>query len=338
MIPENLDAEAAQTAAPFTMDNAAAAMSKALGGEEPARAPDGKFAPKTPAETAEKAETEPAKVVDLKTGKPAEVAKAEAPAEDDEDLEFELPPEKEGEQAKRLKLSQLYEGYEKASKYETELEQLRTQAKTVPAEYQTQLQETMATRSKYLEGLSVIERMVNPQAPSLDMLNPSHQSYDPDGYYAGMQKFERDKQVLAAIRNDQAKLTKQQEAERETLTKAHVAREMEALHRAWPESKNPETLKKVAETLVKDYGFTNTEIEAIGDHRQLLVIRDALELRALKAKSADAAKVVRAKPKLVKGAARPTTNPNESARSNAMNALRQTGSMDAAAAALKGLI
>lgn len=321
-------ASAAVESPSFSIDDAVNSIAPKA---EAPRAPDGKFAPKAPAETAE---TEAAKVVDLKTGKPPEAAKAEAPAEDDEDLEFELPPEKEGEAAKRLKLSQLYEGYEKASKYETELEQLRTQAKTVPAEYQTQLQETMATRSKYLEGLSVIEKMVNPQAPSLDMLNPNHQSYDPDGYYAGMQKFERDKHMLAAIKNDQSKLTKQQEAERETLTKAHVAREMEALHRAWPESKNPETLKKVAETLVKDYGFTNTEIEAIGDHRQLLVIRDALELRALKAKQAEAVKVVRAKPKLVKGAARSTTTGPSPAKSAAMGRFEQSFSLEDAIDAL----
>ena len=325
-------AAAAVESPSFSIDDAVNSI--AAPKAEAPRAPDGKFAPKTPAETAEKAETEAAKVVDLKTGKPAEVAKAEAPAEDEEDLEFELPPEKEGEAAKRLKLSQLYEGYEKASKYETEIEQLRTQAKTVPAEYQSQLQETMATRSKYLEGLSVIEKMVNPQAPSLDMLNPSHQSYDPDGYYAGMQRFERDKQVLAAIKNDQTRLTKQQEAEQATLAKAHSARELEALHRAWPESKNPETLKKVAETLAKDYGFTNSEIENIGDHRQLLVIRDALELRALKAKQAEAVKVVRAKPKLVKGAARSTTTGPSPAKSAAMGRFEQSFSLEDAIDAL----
>jgi hypothetical protein len=108
---------------------------------------------------------EPAKVVDLKTGKPAEAKKAEEPAVEDEDLEFELPADKDGEQPKRLKLSQLYEGFEKASVLEKELEETKARFSTVPEEYQTQVRATMETRSKYMESLRVMENFINPRQP-----------------------------------------------------------------------------------------------------------------------------------------------------------------------------
>lgn len=324
-------------AAPVTVDSAAALLSKAMN-QELVRAPNGQFAAKDSAETVETENTEePAKVVDLKTGKPAEAKKAEEPAVEDEDLEFELPADKDGEQPKRLKLSQLYEGFEKASVLEKELEETKARFSTVPEEYQTQVRATMETRSKYMESLRVMENFINPRQPPTDMLNPASQNYNPDAYYDAMQRFERDTKALSAIKTDMQRMERAQAEEQSVLMKAHVAREAEALHRAWPEAKNPETLKSVAKALVKDYGFSNEDIENISDHRQLLVIRDALELRALKAKQADAVKVVRAKPKLVKGAARSSTAPNEAAKANAMTRLSQTGSIDAAAAALKAL-
>lgn len=313
-------------------DAAAAILTKSFAQEATPRDPGGKFAPKAEA-AAEPAK--PADVVDLKTGKPVEAA---APVEDeDDDLEFELPAEKEGEEPKRLKLTQLYEGYEKAAKLEAEIEQVRSQAKSVPAEYQSGLQEIIETRAKYLEGLDVIQRAINPVQPPLDMLDPNSNRYDPDAYYAAMRKFDIDRQILNKIHADRERTTKQQSEQQEILNRAASARELEALHRAWPESKNPETLKALATSLVKDYGFTNQEIENIGDHRQLLVIRDAIEFRALKAKQADAVKVVRAKPKLVKGAARNSTDPKASARNNALSRLQATGSVDAATEVLKNL-
>lgn len=332
--------ELAEPQGAMSVDSAAAFLTKSLENGSIPRSDTGQFAPRAKpdaAPVAEDAKPVDDKVVDLKTGKPPVEAKAEEAVEDDDDLEFELPAEKEGEEPKRLKLTQLYEGYEKAAKLEAELEEARTATKTLPAEYQTGLQEILQTRAKYLEEMDVIARAINPVPPSLDMLDPNSAKYDPDGYYAMARKFDQDRTILAKIKQDRETKEKQQAEQQAILNKAHAAREWEALYRAWPESKNPEVMKRVIDGLANDYGFTKEEIENIGDHRQLLVIRDAIELRALKAKQADAVKVVRAKPKLVKGAARTTTDPKATARTNAMSRLQQTGSMDAAAEVLKGM-
>lgn len=326
--------ELAEAAEPLSVDSAAALLTRSMEQERTPRDTNGQFA-------AKQAEELPAddKVVDLKTGKPPVEAKEAAPdEEDDEDLEFELPPEKKGAEPQKLKLSALYDGYTKAQALEKEIEQVRSQSKTVPAEYQTALQETIQTRAKYLHDIEIIKKAITPVRPTLNMLDPNSDKYDPDGYRFMAHKFDQDRAILGKIEADRVALQKQQDEQQDILNKAHSAREMEALHRAWPESKDPATLRNLAVSLVKDYGFTNDEIENIGDHRQLLVIRDALELRALKAKQADAVKVVRAKPKLVKGTARTTTDPKATARTNAMSRLQATGSMDAAAEFVKGLI
>ena len=123
MSEENVSPELAE-AAPLNTGDAAALLSKLTANERP-RAATGQFQAKEPAEITPELE-EPAKVVDLK-GQPVE-AKEEAPAEDDEDLEFEFDPGEEGKEPVRRKLSELVEGFEKAQKLEAEYQALKTKA------------------------------------------------------------------------------------------------------------------------------------------------------------------------------------------------------------------
>lgn len=327
--------EPMETGAPLSIDSAASLMGKALN-PGPDRGTNGQFQAKAPAEEAPK---DDAKVVDLKTGKPAEAAKTEAVEEEDDDPEFEIAAE-EGKEPVRRKLSQLWEGFERAEKLSKELEEVKTSAQRMPAEYMTQLEETVKTRGDYIKGLEAIGRMIQPQRPSLEMLNPNSDKYDPDSYYQMARKFDADVENLRRVRVGLDEETRRQDAEKDVLTKAATARELEKLKSAWPEfDKDVNVRTAVAKEMAERYGFTLDEINDIRDHRQLLVVRDAMELRALKAKQADAVKVVRDKPKLVKGAARSsTTDSKAAARSNAMAELQATGSMAAAAKALSGLI
>jgi len=323
----------------LTMDSGAALLANSMRAERE-REPSGKF---KAAEKPAVSDDPENKVVDLKTGKPPAEAKVEddpakAAADDDEDLEFEFPPEAEGKDPTRRKLSELVEGYEKAAKLETELETLRSESAHVPAEYKTAVLETVQARGQYLKGLEFVSKLFNPQPPSTAMLDESHPSYDPAAYRMAYQQFEQTKAAIADIAKQHETLTKEQTEQNAALMKAHLAGEREALYKAWPEAKSPETVKKVTEVLRKDYGFTPEEIAATTDHRMFLVIRDALEFRASKAKQAEAVKVVRQKPKLVKGAARITTDSKAAGRSQAMAKLSQTGSIHDAVKAVKGLI
>jgi len=282
---------------------------------------------------------DPNKVVDLKTGKPPEKGEEQPKAEaEDDDPEFEFDPEEEGKEPTRRKLSELVAAFEEAQALKTEVETLRGQASQVPAEYTAGLQQVVQDRGRYLQGLEYVAKLFHPVEPDPNLANPNHPNYDPQSYWAAKEAHDRSKAAIEQIRKEyEAEKTKQDE-QTKLLLNAYMAREREALYKAWPEAKSPETAKKVSEALKSVYGFTDQEIENTSDHRMFLVIRDALEFRASKAKEAEAVKVVRKLPKLVKGAARSTTDTKAAGRSAAMAKLAQTGSIHDAVKAVKGLI
>lgn len=321
----------------LSLDKGAQILSESMKAERE-RTPNGQFAKKP--DQGEPSPDPDNKVVDLKTGKPPEKAveePAKPEAEEDEDLEFEFPAE-EGKEPTRRKLSELVAGFDKATALEKEVEDLRTKATEVPAEYATGLEEVVKARAQYMRGLEYVSKLFSPQAPNVAMLDPNNPSYDPDAYRAAYQAFEQSKKAVEQIRTEFETASKEQREQQAVLLRAHLAKEAAALYKAWPEAKNPEVAKKVREDVKRHYGFSEQEIEATTDHRMFLVLRDALELRASKAKQAEAVKVVRQKPKLVKGAARTTTDTKAAGRSQAMAKLAQTGSIHDAVKAVKGLI
>jgi len=321
-----------QAPAAYDVDSAAARLTEVTQQQTTPRDEGGRFAAKEQPEAESEGEPE-SNVVDLATGKAPE-AQAE---EEDDDPEFEIPGE-EGAEPARLKLSQIWEGYEEAQRLKTEVEKLRTQAREVPAEYTQALQDTIQARGQYLQNLELVSRFLQPQPPSQTLVDPRHPDYNPEAYHAQLQAFQRDFAALEAVNKERDQLTKHQREEYQALEKAYRAREQQALERVWPEYAKDETKAKFRSTLKEVYGFTDQEIAGILDHRQMLVIRDAMKFRELQAAQEKAVKVVRSKPKLVKGAARNTTDPKATQRTNAMARLQATGSMDAAAAAIKGLL
>lgn len=129
--------------------------------------------------------------------------------------------------------------------------------------------------------------------------------------------------------------------ETQAQARERIARESEALRTAIPALKDPAKAKALWETLttgaVKNYGFTEEEAGGISDHRMVLVLRDALAYRQLKAKAPQVREEVTKRP--VAPAARrqdPRAQGNRD-RVARSERLRQTGSMEDAIAALQDL-
>lgn len=313
-------------AGPMSVEQAALALADDRKQERP-RSADGKFTPQAKGEVIE----DPVKVVDL-AGKPLEAKTEEAPAEDD-DPEFELPPEEEGKDPIRVKLSDMFAGYQEAAKLKSEVEQLRTQTAAIPEEYTTAIQQTIQERSKYLDGLDVLGKIIAPKMP-----NARDFQGNPEGYFEAMARYELDKSQADAVKAERDRLAERQYKENEQIERAFVARAEADLKRGWPEFVGNEAVQRqAAEGLMKHYGFSKDEVKQIIDPRLLFLARDALALRSEKAKQAEAVKVVRAKPKMVRGSAPVTTNTNAAKFEGSMRELTATGSVDAAVAALRGL-
>lgn len=316
--------------APLDIDSAAALLTNM---DKQPRDPAGRFYAEKQVEKAADAVSDDNKVVDLKTKEPVP-AKAEAAPEDEDDW-LEWAAEKDGEAPRREKLSAVIEAWENIPAIQKELAELKERSAQVPAEYHEGLQQIAQQRSAYVEALKKLSGVLaGAQPPSLEMLNPQSQHYNPEAYYVERQRFEDDQRRSAAARAEIEAREKEQREYQDWDMKQRLAREMQTISKEWPEFVKDEATKAAAKSALKEYGFSDQEISAIGDARYMRVVKDAMEFRKMKAEQAKTVQQVRAKPKLVRGQAR--TNTKDTARVSALSRLQQTGSVDDAVAALRG--
>ena len=128
----------------------------------------------------------------------------------------------------------------------------------------------------------------------------------------------------------------QMEAVRQAQRSERVAQSTQRLVEAMPELLDPQAAKKFASRIVEGtahYGFSPEEVQGLEDHRLVLMARDAIAYRELKAKAAEVKPKVAAAPQLAKpGAPKP-------GNAEALNAYRtiqkasQTGEVKDLAAA-----
>jgi len=283
----------------------------------------GKFKAKEPEAKA------PAKSVD---------AKAEAPA-DDEDY-IEEPAEEEGKEPVRYKLSEVLNGYKESAKLKEELTKVKN-APVMPAELETALSETIKARQQYLDGLKRTYEQTNVPAPDLDMVNPNSPKYNPEQFHATVTAYQQAQQQRAAIEEHYKELNTRQTQEQEAIRAAKWQREVAKLQTIWPEVLTDTAAQaKAKEGLAKHYGIDDAFLKSdlTLDHRIYALAKDALAYRESQAKSAEAVKVVRAKPRVVHGQARQNTNSQQRASADGLKRLAASGSLEDAVDALSGLL
>lgn len=126
-------------------------------------------------------------------------------------------------------------------------------------------------------------------------------------------------------------------AQREALA-AYEKREDDALRTAIPALRDPakhRAFMAELEKIVPEYGITADELKGVKDHRQLLVLRDALAYRRMKARAPEVRKEVESKPQMLQAQRR--TVPQQAqkrARQDRTERLKKEGSFDAGVAAL----
>lgn len=137
----------------------------------------------------------------------------------------------------------------------------------------------------------------------------------------------------------QSALQQREQAQAQT-RQQHFAREEAALLEKVPEWRDPQkgkaAMDEIRNAAVDHYGFTPEQIKAIPDHRQVLVLRDALAFRKLQAaqKSAAAKQVVTV-PKVQRPG--PGASANDAAKAS-MQRVRNATSLESKAEAIAALI
>jgi len=287
---------------------------------QPERAPDGKF-----------------QKADAKADTEAESADTET-AEDDEDyLELEIA-EEEGKEPKRerLKVSEVFQGFQRAKELEKEVETLK-QAQPLPKDYEIAVEETVRERGAYLQALQQWAQFNQPQMPSRDLINPASPNYNPELYYQQMQLHDETVANQQRVAAEIEKTQKLQSEQQSQLQRSRLIREAEALKKVWPELKDKGTFEKVAKSLQDSYSVDADTLKSISDHRFYAIVKDALAFRDLQAAKKEAAKAIIGKPKLVRANARNNIDSKAAARESSFGKLAKTGSLDDAAAVIATL-
>jgi hypothetical protein len=292
-------------------------------GQSVDRAADGKFETKAP----EQKPTEP------KAKEPE--AKA-APVEDDEDY-IELPPEAEGAEAKRIKLSEALERYNKFDELQGELTKAK-ESQPPPTHYEEAIARAADQAAEYLRGVQQLQQWLQPQMPDTDLVNPNSDKFDPASYHRQLAQAQQVTQLRAQLEQEAQRVEAETTSKQRAVLEARIAREKVEAMKVWPELKDEAVRTKAVQDFATAYKFTPEEVKAIGDHRIVAVMKDALAYRqGLIAKEA-ALKVVTAKPKLVKASARASQSSKAANFASASERLAKSNSIDDAADAIGALL
>lgn len=176
-----------------------------------------------------------------------------------------------------------------------------------------------------------------PQKPSIEMLQT-----DPIGYMEQQAQFEQQMQVLNGIAQQREHETAAQQKAREAQEATFANDEWDKFLTKVPNLKDNAKLESfrrdVREIGVSEYGLTMEELPAIKDSRYLRILHDAIKYQQLKAKAAKTQEKVVVKPKLQQQQRMSPQSIQDRDRQGRFEALRKSGSIDAAAAAIEKML
>lgn len=257
----------------------------------------------------------------------AEETPAEEPVPEPEH-ELALPDGK----VERVTLDELKKGYLRQSDY--------TRKRQADAERERQLAvddaDVRSKRQMYAERLTALEDALKdldgaePDAATLDTLRREN----PAEYAAVRADLQDRRERQAAIRAERERVQAEEAETRRKDAAKHFAEERVKLLNAVPEWKDlakAEVASREIVSTAQQYGFAEADIHAgMHDHRIVLLLRDAAELKRLKAKVPDTKKKVEALRTATPGAQRSLDR--GVGEKKALERLSQTGRTDDAAA------
>lgn len=230
-------------------------------------------------------------------------------------------------------IAELKKGSLLQADYTRKTQEVAEQRRSVESQSQriSEAEKQLKERFDYAEAL--LKSFV-PQPPDPSLLNT-----DPVGYMQQKAQFDQLNQHLNYIaQTRQQDAQKAEEEERQGRTKK-ANEEWDALLGKAPEFKDNNRTKAFLndiQTHGTAYGFTMQELQQAlpMDHRQALVLRDAIAWRKLQASKANVTKKVEGRPPVQRGGKRLSPNGQRAKQAtDAFARLKQTGSVEDAAAA-----
>ena len=313
---------------PLSLEEAAAAYANPVSEEE---APEGHAEPENEAEDQVLEASEPEEFEDN--------PEDEGQAEDDKPVEPATPvyvaPEAKVklEDGTEMTVAELIKGNLKERDYRlktAETGELRRTYEAKSKEVQQFEQQLQADRDFTIE----VMQSFLPQKPDYSMV-----SVDPIGYAEQKAQYEARKEQLDYLLSVKQHLTQKAAAEQEEQLKEVRQREWQATLEKMPELKDSQRLQSFVGEINKhasEYGYTPQEIQQVGlDHRQVVVLRDAIKWRNLQASKSKVAAKVEGRPPVQRGGTRQAPEAQRTRDAKvAMDRLKSTGSLRDGVAAL----
>lgn len=204
-------------------------------------------------------------------------------------------------------------------------------ALTAKSESVAQLEQQISADRQYMAELL---QALMPPKPDANLA-----SVDPVGYVEAKARYESFSEHANYLLGQQQQAQQRREAEANEERKGLLAREWEATLREMPELKDAKRLNSFVNDINQhgtQYGFTSIELQGTaGDHRQLLVLRDAIAWRKLQASKPKAQAKVENRPPVQRGGTRNSPGQQQGRDVRvAMDRLQKSGSLRDGVAAL----
>lgn len=166
---------------------------------------------------------------------------------------------------------------------------------------------------------------------------------DPMGYLNWSQKNDEwlaHAQAFQQFQQQKTAADEQKKGETDKQFQARRLKEAEALGKAIPVFKDPVKGKAAWEAMVAgaaEYGFSPEDLDAVVDHRQLVILREALAYRRLKAKAPQAPTEAARRPPVREGRRAPADQQQTRQKQALTEQLNRPGNFDAGVALLRNL-
>jgi hypothetical protein len=255
-------------------------------------------------------------------------------ADDDDTEQYTFEVVVNGEK-KTVDAEELVKGYQLQSDYSRKTAALAEERNAFTEEQQA----VQAERTRYAGLLDKMEAALESTMPKPEDLEKLRSS-NPGEYAARKADLQEHQNKLQQVKAEkQAVYEKQMEDDFKAYQK-YVGEERVKLHEVLPEWKDPAVAKKEQDAIVtyaKSMGFTEQEISQVADHRNILMLRKAMQFDKLQGKKPLVRKKTKRVPVLKPGAKKPAKRKTKEAQ-RTREKLTKTGSVLDAADVMLGLL
>jgi len=238
---------------------------------------------------------------------------------------------------KELTLTELKSLAQQGADYTKKTQQVAEQRKALEAEYKA-VEEAKYMRDAYAERLQAMEQLLSSQQPQEDL--ESLKESDPIGYAVRVAEISQNKEKLYAIQAERQRIAELQQAEQQQNIQQFLSQQASVLSETLPEYSDPvkgEKLRSDLRSFAKNLGFSDQELSAVRDARQVMALYKAMQYDKLQQSKPQLNKRVSEPPKTIKSGNSNTAVNSDQAKKT-MAQLQKSGKVRDAASVFENFI